>query len=174
MIDFLSNRKGGERVADFEQLYREHYSFIFKYLMSLCHSADLAEELTQETFFRAYINLKKLRNEAKATIWLCQIAKNLYFIWYHDQKKSDRFPGEYEFIAPVNIEKAYERKVLSEKTMQCLKHIAEPYKEVFKLYILGELSLKEISFIYGKSESWARVTFHRAKQKIRERMVDEI
>ena len=43
-------------------------------------------------------------------------------------------------------------------------------KEVFELRVFGELSFLEISKIFGKTESWARVTYHRARLKIKERM----
>ncbi|MEE0967820.1 MAG: sigma factor-like helix-turn-helix DNA-binding protein, partial [Clostridia bacterium] len=52
----------------------------------------------------------------------------------------------------------------------CLHELEEPYKEVFMLSVLGGFSLKDISLVFGKSESWARVTFYRAKQKLLERM----
>ena len=71
--------KGGENVADFEKIYSENSDFIFKYLMKLCGNASLAEELTQETFFRAYMNFSGLRDENKVSSWLCQIARNTYF-----------------------------------------------------------------------------------------------
>ena len=52
--------------------------------------------------------------------------------------------------------------------------MAEPYKEVFLLRVLGELSFKEISHIFGKSESWAKVTFFRAKIKVVEKREESI
>ena len=74
-------------MAEIEKLFNDHYGFIYKYLLSLCRNESLAEELTQETFFRAYINIKSLKNDAKALSWLCRIAKNLYFSWYNETKK---------------------------------------------------------------------------------------
>lgn len=79
--------KGGEGVLDFEMVFRENNQFIFRFLMKLCGDVSLAEELTQETFFRAYMNLSALRNEDKVAAWLCQIAKNTYFAWFNEQKR---------------------------------------------------------------------------------------
>ena len=85
---FLSySRKGGENVTEFEKLFNENRDFIFKYLMKLSRNASLAEELTQETFFRAYINYPSLKNKEKASVWLCQIARNTYFAYFNEQKK---------------------------------------------------------------------------------------
>ena len=132
--------------------------------------SSLAEELTQETFFRAYMNFSALRDKEKASVWLCQIAKNTYFSWYNQQKQTDSL-DELESVSDGKcIEEAFEHKELSQKALQCLHELDEPYKEVFMLYVLGGFSLKDISSIFGKSESWARVTFYRAKQKLSERM----
>ncbi len=157
-------------MADFEQLYRDHYGFIFKFLMSLCHNESLAEEITQETFFRAYINIKRLRSDRKAVVWLCQIARNLYFAWYNEQKKM--LPLEEQTVVQTvsDIAETAEIKALSAQAMDCLSGLDSTYREVFELGVFGGVSLKEISRLYGKSESWARVTFYRAKQKIMERM----
>ena len=128
------------------------------------------EELTQETFFRAYMNYASLRDKAKASVWLCQIAKNTYFAWYNEQKKKDSLDDLEAASNGADIEDVFVQKELSKKALLCLHDLEEPYKEVFMLSVFGSFSLKDISSIFGKSESWARVTFYRAKQKLLERM----
>lgn len=157
-------------MTDFEKIYTENTDFIYKYLLKLCGNSSVAEELTQETFFRAYMNFKNLRNKAKAPVWLCQIAKNTYFAWYNEQKKQSSFEENNIVKDDFSIESFFEKKELTEKAFECLHSLEEPYKEVFMLSVFGQLSLKEISRLFGKSESWARVTFYRAKQKLAERM----
>ena len=157
-------------MTDFEKIYTENTDFIYKYLLKLCGNSSVAEELTQETFFRAYMNFKNLRNKAKAPVWLCQIAKNTYFAWYNEQKKQSSFEENNDVKDDFSLESFFEKKELTEKAFECLHSLEEPYKEVFMLSIFGQLSLKEISRLFGKSESWARVTFYRAKQKLAERM----
>ncbi len=157
-------------MTDFEKIYTENKDFIYKYLLKLCGNSSVAEELTQETFFRAYMNFKNLRNKAKAPVWLCQIAKNTYFAWYNEQKKQSSFEENNDVKDDFSIESFFEKKELTEKAFECLHSLEEPYKEVFMLSVFGQLSLKEISRLFGKSESWARVTFYRAKQKLAERM----
>ena len=73
-------------------------------------------------------------------------------------------------LAEENIEDALVQKELSEKALRYLHELDEPYKEGFMLSVFGGFSLKDISSIFGKSESWARVTFYRAKQKLLEKM----
>ena len=157
-------------MTDFEKTYTENADFIYKYLIRLCGNPSVAEELTQETFFRAYMNFNSLKNKSKAPVWLCQIAKNTYFAWYNEQKKHSAFDDNEEMKAEIDIESFFEKKELTEKAFICLHELEEPYKEVFLLSVFGQLSLKEISRLFGKSESWARVTFYRAKQKLAERM----
>ena len=157
-------------MTEFEKLFNENREFIFKYLMKMTQNASVSEELTQETFFRAYMNYASVRNKEKASVWLCQIAKNTYFAWYNEQKKTDELDRLDEVSDGKNIEEVFIQKELSQKALICLHELEEPYKEVFMLSVFGGFSLKDISFIFGKSESWARVTFYRAKQKLLEKM----
>lgn len=157
-------------MTEFEKLFNENREFVFKYLIKMTRDTSLSEELTQETFFRAYMNYASLRNKEKASVWLCQIAKNTYFAWYNEQKKKaslDNFETECD---GKSIEDVFAEKELSQKALAYLHELEEPYKEVFMLSVFGGFSLKEISSIFKKSESWARVTFYRAKQKLLERM----
>lgn len=162
--------KGGENVLDFEKLFRENQGFIYRYLMKLCGNESLAEELTQETFFRAYMNLTGLRNEEKVSVWLCQIAKNTYFAWFNEQKRLQPLEDAVIPEQTPDIAEIFTRQQLQEQAYACLHAMDEPYKEVFMLCVFGGLSLKQISALFGKSESWARVTFYRAKQKMMEGM----
>lgn len=157
-------------MTEFEKLFQDNREFIFKYLMKLTGDASLSEELTQETFFRAYMNYASLREKEKASMWLCQIAKNTYYAWYNEHKKLGAFEDAEPLGNSENMEDIFVQKELSQKALSCLHELEEPYKEVFMLSVFGGFSLKNISSIFGKSESWARVTFYRAKQKLLERM----
>ena len=157
-------------MTEFEKLFNENRDFIFKYLMKLSRNASLAEELTQETFFRAYINYPSLRNKEKTSVWLCQIAKNTYFAYFNEQKKYTSVEDSVVTATEQNPEESFVQKELSEKALKCLHELEEPYKEVFMLSVFGGFSLKDISLTFGKSESWARVTFYRARQKLSEKM----
>ncbi|MBQ8210752.1 MAG: sigma-70 family RNA polymerase sigma factor [Clostridia bacterium] len=157
-------------MTDFEKLFNDNRDLVFRYLIKLTRNASLAEELTQETFFRAYMNYAGLRNKEKASVWLCQIAKNAYYAWYNEYKKIDSLEDAEINKYSENTEDIFIRKELTQNALACLHELEEPYKEVFMLSVFGEFSLKDISKLFGKSESWARVTFYRAKQKLSERM----
>ena len=155
-------------MPDFEMVFRDNNQFVFRFLMKLCGDVSLAEELTQETFFRAYMNLSALRNEEKVAVWLCQIAKNTYFAWFNEQKRKQPVSQPIPADGTPDIAELFEEKELAGRAFSVLHALEEPYKEVFMLSVFGCLSLKDISAMFGKSESWARVTYYRAKQKIME------
>ena len=155
-------------MPDFEMVFRDNNQFVFRFLMKLCGDVSLAEELTQETFFRAYMNISALRNEEKVAVWLCQIAKNTYFAWFNEQKRKQPISQPISTDSTPDIAELFEEKELASRAFSVLNALEEPYKEVFMLSVFGGLSLKDISAMFGKSESWARVTYYRAKQKIME------
>ena len=155
-------------MLDFEMVFRDNNQFVFRFLMKLCGDVSLAEELTQETFFRAYMNISALRNEEKVAVWLCQIAKNTYFAWFNEQKRKQPISQPISTDSTPDIAELFEEKELAGRAFSVLNALEEPYKEVFMLSVFGGLSLKDISAMFGKSESWDRVTYYRAKQKIME------
>ena len=159
-------------MPNFETLYRLHYGFILKYLLKLTKNQDLADELTQETFFKAYMNLNSLKQADKVAVWLCQIAKNTYFSWCKKQKRflSSEVIDVSSLSTNENIESDYIEKEKLAKAMEQIQILSEPYREVFLLRAVGGISMKAISETFGKSESWARVTYYRAKQKLLEGM----
>ena len=156
-------------MADFERIFAENREYVFKYLVKLCKNAALAEELTQEAFFRGYMNIKALRNEESARSWLCSIAKNAYFAWYNENKRlqpmDESFPADEQDAAEL-----FSNRQLSRSAHKALHALEEPYREVFSLAVFAELPLREISALFGKSESWARVTFYRARKKLIEEL----
>ena len=158
-------------MSDFGQIYEENGKVVYYYLLSLCRDKNLAEELTQETMCRAIMNIESFRGESKISVWLCQIAKNLYFEWQNKNKHN--VPLDESMRTELQARDVSEEITDKDTAAQILQHLHEldePYKEVFMLSVFGGFSLKDISSIFGKSESWARVTFYRAKQKLLERM----
>ena len=161
--------EGGDTVASFERIYEEHCGFIYKYLLKLCCDPSLAEELTQECFYRAYINFAQLRDHDRAAAWLCRIARNCYYAWYGESRKEAALDEELPADAP-DLAEAFVQKELSARAFARLHELEEPYREVFMLSVFANLPLKEISALFGKSESWARVTLCRARKKLMERL----
>ena len=142
-----------------KEVYEENVKAVYKYLFCLSHNADLAEELTQETFYRAMKST--FRGDSKELTWLCAIAKNLCMDVLR-KKKTEEYKEE-EAESNINVEQMVVDKEAAFAVHMALHQLEEPYKEVFSLRIFGELSFREIGQIFGKTENWARVTYHRAK-----------
>lgn len=154
---------------DFEKLYHAYYMKVYSYVMSLSRNRTLSEEITQNTFFKAFTSLDGYRKESDFFTWLCAIARNLYY----DELRKSRHGTDLdasELEGSPGPEEAVLRSDTSLRIHMILHTLEEPYKEVFQLRVFGELSFRQIGCIFGKTENWARVTYHRAKLKIQERM----
>lgn len=152
-------------MADIDAVYREYFTDVYKYLISLCRDAALAEELTQETFFKALKSLDSFRGDCSVYAWLCQIGKNTYFSY---RKRHMRQAQETELASEHDVAAMFADRDEAIRLHRIVHSLPEPYKEVFSLRTFGELAFAQIGELFGKSESWARVTYHRAKLKIRE------
>ena len=156
-----------------EELYRTYFDIVYRYIRSISQDGALAEEVTQETFFKALKKADQFRGDCDVRVWLCQIAKNTLYDHLKKQKK--------QLLGDEKLEKAESAggELLEEKLAQrsqameihkILHRLSEPYKEVFSLRTFGELTFREIGMLFGKSENWARVTYYRARVKIREEL----
>ena len=161
-------------MEDFDAVFRAYYDDVFRFLRGLSASENLTEELTQETFFRAFRSIGDYRGESELRVWLCSIARNLY---YSHCRKAKHLTGEEvpeDYIAKgADLAELIADKELALRLHRVLHSIREPYKEVFSLRVFGELSFREIGDLFDKSEHWACVTFHRAKAMIHEQIKEE-
>ena len=129
-------------------------------MMTIVKNQSLAEEITQNTFYKALTARHGYEGKSREFTWLCSIAKNLAVDECRKNQKYACFDAS-----------------AAETSDDIANHIADqdsalqkPYKEVFQLRVFGELSFSQIGIIFGKTENWARVTYHRARLKIKERM----
>jgi RNA polymerase sigma-70 factor (ECF subfamily) len=166
-------REEREKPMNIEELYRTYFDIVYRYIRSISQDGSLAEEVTQETFFKALKKADQFRGDCDVRVWLCQIAKNTLYDHLKKQKK--------QLLGDEKLEKAESAggELLEEKLAQrsqameihkVLHRLSEPYKEVFSLRTFGELTFREIGMLFGKSENWARVTYYRARVKIREEL----
>lgn len=148
-----------------EKDFEEYGMFVFRYLMTLCGEAGMAEELTQETFYRAIRSSGKFNGSCKVSTWLCQIAKH---VWYQELDRNRRRKEEplWDHGASDGLENDYCRKEQTMEVMKAVHVLGEDAKEVFLLRMTGGVSFREIGEICGRNENWARVTFYRVKQKV--------
>ena len=152
-------------MEDMEQVYRQHARTVYKFLLAQCRDEHLAEELTQETFYQAVRSADRFDGSCKVSVWLCQIAKHL---WYQHLRKQKRETGGE--IPETPLPSAEEGLLEREGRMDLLRlvhELPEPAREVVYLRAFGGLSFREIGDVVGRTENWARVTFYRCKEKLR-------
>ena len=154
----------------FDQIYQSYFDPVYRYVLSLSKDPHVAEEITQETFFKAMRSLERFRGDSSVKSWLCAIARN---IWISEQRKKKARPiDDVEPIADPTLgpEETIMRRDQSMRIYRSLHHLDEPYREVFTLRALGQLSFHDIGELFGKSENWACVIYHRARAKIKQKM----
>lgn len=159
-------------------MYRLYFRDVYLFILAMSRSPDIAEEVTQETFYKVLKNVGQYRGDCSVKTWLFQIAKNTYLSRLKKQKSSGSDEkmknsvnagiSDGESAAADTPESICIRKDEALSIYKILHYLDEPYKEVFTLRTLGELSFREIGEIFGRKEGWARVTYHRARGKIRE------
>ena len=148
-------------------IYRQHAQTVYKFLLSQTRDEDLAEELTQETFYQAVRSIDRFDGRCKVSVWLCQIAKHLWYQHLRKQKREVPLPEE---GVDVPLPSAEEETLDQEGRLELLQQVhqlPEAQKEVVYLRAFGGLSFREIGDVLGKTETWARVTFYRGKEKLR-------
>ncbi|MDD2647827.1 MAG: RNA polymerase sigma factor [Eubacteriales bacterium] len=149
-----------------EETYVKYFGHVYAFLVSLCRDDRLAEELTQETFARAIKNSREFSERCLPETWLCSIAKNCYFDYCRKEKRI--VLGDVPESAGEPLEKLITEREGLMRVHSALHSLQEPYNEVFTLRVFGGLDYGEIAALFEKSETWGRVTFYRAKQKLQE------
>ena len=153
-------------MTDFEQVYCAYFNDVERYLIAVTKDVHLAEELTSQTFFLALKSLPKFQGQCDIRTWLCTIAKNCYF----SHLRKVRPTVSIDDLTIPDIGPSVEDRIADkEQTMQIhrvLHELPEPYKEVFSVRVFGQMSFVDIGALFGKTQNWACVTYHRARQKI--------
>jgi RNA polymerase sigma-70 factor (ECF subfamily) len=165
----MSYVRGGEEVTDFGEIYTEYFTDVYKYVLSLCRDASIAEEVTQETFFKALRSIGQFNGSCKLYVWLCQIAKNTYFSLCQKNKRTAPINTELLDTGP-DVETDFLEKDTARLLHVQLHRMEDPYKEVFSLRVFGELPFSQIGELFGKTDGWARLIYYRAKKQLQEAM----
>lgn len=153
-------------MESFDEMYERYAQFVYRFLLSRCHDQSVAEELTQETFYQAFRSLEKYDGSCKLSTWLCGIARTLYAAYVH--KHPVMLDLDDSMIADAWTDQSGKVRLL--KAIQKLDGLQ---REVVYLRMYGDLSFANIADVLGRSENWARVTFYRAKEKLRKEMKND-
>ncbi len=157
-------------MTEFESIYRRYFADVELYLRAICHEEHLAEELTEQVFFQALKALPKFRGDCDIRTWLCAMARNCYLSHLRKTKPTEDI-DQLQIPDPrQSVEEKIEDRQQAMVIHRILHDMPEPYKEVFSLRVFGQLSFEDIGSLFGRTANWACVTYHRARQKIREKM----
>ena len=158
---------------EFEQIYSTYFKSVYLYVMQVSGNEHIAEEITSETFFKAINSIDSFRGDCDMRVWLCQIAKNTYFSYLKKNKKVLSI-DESDFQNVADPDAGIDVQIGEQEEARLIRKIlhdmSDPYKEVFMWRVFGELSFKEIADLYGKTDNWACVTYHRARKIIQSRL----
>lgn len=160
-----------------EEIYRQNARIVYHYLYTLCKDKELAEDLTQDTFLRAFQSIESFDGSCKLSTWLCQIGKHLLYQTWAKQKREiptawdDPPPGQEPVTHRDAAGEAIARVELAE-VLEELDTLPPAMREVICLRAISDLSYREIGQMLGKSETWARVTFYRGKELLLKKRVD--
>ena len=158
-------------MQDFDDIYIEYFNTVYKFLLYLSHNnIELSEDLAQETFYKAIKTIDSFSQKCKLSVWLCQIAKNLYYDYFSKHKKMKQI--EYSMSDDYIVNELFEDDLISsmEKNIlyERIQKLDDTVKQVIRLRIFGNFSFKEIGTILNKTEVWARVTYYREIEKLKE------
>jgi RNA polymerase sigma-70 factor (ECF subfamily) len=155
-----------------EEIYAQYFRRVYTFVLSLSRNEHTAEEITQETFFRIMKNPEAFQGRSSIDTYLCSIAHNLYVSSLRKRKREAADPDWEGIPDDRDLEGILTDRDTAKRLHRMLHRLEEPYKEVFSLRVFGELPYQEIGALFEKGESWARVTYFRAKQKL-QRMMEE-
>ena len=158
-------------MEDMNELYVVYRQTVFGYLLRISRNADLAEELTQETFYQASRRIDQFRGDSSLSTWLCGIARNLFHTELRKRKTPP--PADLPTEPPPDPLDLLVRSDRAMEGQRALHQLSEPYREVFTLRTFCDLSHAQIGSLFGKSEAWARVTYYRARQRLAEALKEE-
>lgn len=153
-----------------EEIYEMYSRKVFLFLLSKTNNVDIAEELTQETFFQAVQSIDRFKGNSSILTWLCGIAKN---VWLKDLRKRQETLSIDEDFLEITDKQAINVQWEQKEILQLIHEMNEPVREVMYLRLISNLSFAEIGEIIGKTENWTRVTFFRGKQKIVKEMLKD-
>lgn len=167
-------------MKDFEEIYVQYQSKIYGFLYKLCGDVQLSEELTQETFYQAFVSFDKYKGNSSMFTWLAAIAKYTYF-GYLKKERQTRDAIRLEDVVDFYIASEYRnsaedkllRREVTEKVREVLKELPQRNLEVVALRIYAEMSFKQVAESMGISESSAKVLYFRTKNMLKERLQDE-
>ncbi len=159
---------------DAAALFQRDYQRIYRYIMSMVRDPAEAEDLTQETFLRAYRGRETLREEGAQTAWLYRIATHVSLDRLRQSARrspmeSDTDLDQVEVAEPdtPSLQKTIERNEMSGCVQNYLNRLSDNYRAVILLHDMHDLTATEIAQLLGESLDNVKIRLHRARHKLK-------
>lgn len=156
-----------------EEVYVQYFKIVYKYLLYLSKGNEaVSEEITSETFAIAVEKINTFKGKCKISVWLCQIAK---FLYYKEVKRNNKI--KFEDITEICQSENFEDNLIEledkRKVLKDIETLDKDTKNVIYMRVIGNFTFEEIAKITGKTANWARVKYFRGKEKLKEENRDE-
>lgn len=158
-------------IEAFSWLVEKHQDNVFNLAFRICGRREEAEEISQDSFMKAFRSLKEFRMKSSFSTWLYRITFNTAVSYVRIKKKGllylEEFPAEPgDFFIITGNEEEAEREYRKSLVSFALQKISEDERALISLYYYDELNVNEISEITGMSPSNVKVKLFRARQKM--------
>jgi len=154
---------------EYEDIQPKIYAFFY----AKTANRETAQDLCHDTFYEACKNIASFNGTSTLSTWIFAIANNILKKYYRNNKYQQSLIQKLSTLPEIEIHSLEELAEIKEDTKILLHQISklnDTSREIILLRIYGELSFAEIGILVGKSENYARVTFHRLKLKIQKLM----
>ena len=160
---------------DMEQIYQAHARTVYKFLLSQCHDADLAEELTQETFYQAVRSIDRFNGSCKVSVWLCQIAKHLWYQHLRKRKPEEPLPedglqGRFAGAKEDQPEEIAIAREQAEMVRRAVEALDDAHRVPLYLYYTAELPIEEIASLLKLPKGTVKSRLYHARKAILKRL----
>ncbi len=151
-----------------EDIYKKYYREVFLYAFSLCKNYHLAQDLTSDTFYKAYLTIGELDY---IKYWLFRVCKNLFFDY---TRKNKEYPQEHFEQSTMSTEENVLEQIIAieekRKLFDLIISMQENYREILILYYYCDFSIRDICHTKDISESTAKTMLYRARKKMRKEL----
>ena len=175
--DLLSRAQGGDRGA-FSDLVRLHQDEVYTLALRLVADRELAADISQEAFVRAWRALPDFRGDAKFSTWMHRITVNVAWKKRRKQRKHRADPIDESFTEPIaesiSPERAAESAAIQGRLREALQQLAKPTRTVVVLKDVYGWSHGEIAEHLDITVTAAKVRLHRGRKQLRDQLWSEM
>lgn len=166
--DILLLKKAKQNRGDFEELYRKYADKVYNYFWYRTgHQKDVAEDLMQETFFRAFRHLDRFQIRAYSYLtYLLTIAHNVLVNYYRSNRMIPMSELGDEFDVPAEVTDSLERKIEAQGLWRAIQDLSRSERDAVLMRYQKEMSIKEISQVMNRSENAIKLILSRARKKL--------